>query len=126
MNYPYLVNIIYTKNTNTMDSIKYFDPFHMIDTNELSIEYLYTLDNHKITIKSNSLFIINEKLVSFKQKLFQNNCCIKKIEWDCSIKQKNAAIYITKWLIKNYYSPYTIVGKKRLTREYNKLMNEIV
>ena len=123
MIYPYVVIITYYKNTNAIDSIKYFDPFHMIDTNELSLEYLYTLDFHEITIKSNSLSIINEKLISFKQKLFENNCDIQKIEWDCTHEEKDAAIYITKWLIKNYYSPYTIVGKKRINREYNKLMN---
>ena len=60
MIYPYVVIITYYKNTNAIDSIKYFDPFHMIDTNELSLEYLYTLDFHEITIKSNSLSIINE------------------------------------------------------------------
>ena len=123
MIYPYVVTITYYKNANAIDSIKYFDPFHMLDTNELSLEYLYTLDFHEITIKSNSLSIINEKLISFKKKLFENNCDIQKIEWDCSHEEKDAAIYITKWLIKKYYSPYTIVGKKRLNREYNKLMN---
>ena len=76
-----------------------------------------------VVIRSNYLELLNKDLNKLKEDIIYEKRKILNIEWISSSEQKIAATMISKWCLYNYYSPYTIIGKKRLNREYNKVFN---